>query len=464
MNSREYAVKRSSLAVTAMIVCTTIGVMGGIVNAEVLSQMGVYWDPSVTNVDCVQSWAVAHAQSANSRPDPNDHTCPGLWTVICVESIITSATSPFCDIELRQFSSCPDQGQSCPHCWSGLAEAFVWPPDPEYIDVETYTETTRNAIPCGGPEWWNTTWHDTPGFAAATAAASLEFTVSPVSGNVIGQVEIRGRVRVNLGNSSDVRSPGIQRSVVVPRLLPIDPSAGMPSFAPAVYHVRDRVSAVDLTEVSPGDYTYTHFKDITASGTYTSQVRSLEFSDWGNDANGDGRFNQFDVDWLTAQIGTTDLDVINRWDQNEDGAITSADVDEFRIPVDLGLDSGVFGDLNGDLLPDCEDRYVIEPQFTGQVLGDPTYTIQLDYDLDGDNDTVDRDEFLLVVCPELLGDMNCDRAVNTFDIDPFVLAVLNPTQYELDFPSCNIDLGDINQDGSVNSLDIDPFVALIAGS
>ena len=57
-----------------------------------------------------------------------------------------------------------------------------------------------------------------------------------------------------------------------------------------------------------------------------------------------------------------------------------------------------------------------------------------------------------------LADMNCDGAVNTFDIDPFVLAMTSETQYAENFPFCNYMNGDVNCDGSVNVFDIDPFV------
>jgi hypothetical protein len=56
------------------------------------------------------------------------------------------------------------------------------------------------------------------------------------------------------------------------------------------------------------------------------------------------------------------------------------------------------------------------------------------------------------------GDVNCDGALNTFDIDPFVLAPTNPAAYALAYPSCDILSADINCDGSVNAFDIDPFV------
>jgi hypothetical protein len=62
-----------------------------------------------------------------------------------------------------------------------------------------------------------------------------------------------------------------------------------------------------------------------------------------------------------------------------------------------------------------------------------------------------------------LGDLNCDGAVNVFDIDPFVLALTDPESYALAYPDCDYMLADINGDGLVNVFDIDPFVALLVG-
>ena len=63
--------------------------------------------------------------------------------------------------------------------------------------------------------------------------------------------------------------------------------------------------------------------------------------------------------------------------------------------------------------------------------------------------------------PWQLGDLNCDGAINVFDIDPFVLALTDAAGYAAAYPSCDATLGDINDDGSVNVFDIDPFVALL---
>ncbi len=62
-----------------------------------------------------------------------------------------------------------------------------------------------------------------------------------------------------------------------------------------------------------------------------------------------------------------------------------------------------------------------------------------------------------------LGDLNCDGAINAFDIDPFVLALTGREAYEAAFPACDYLLADINEDGAVNAFDIDPFVQLVTG-
>ena len=65
--------------------------------------------------------------------------------------------------------------------------------------------------------------------------------------------------------------------------------------------------------------------------------------------------------------------------------------------------------------------------------------------------------------PYETGDMNCDGAVDAFDIDPFVLALTNPAGYAAAYPNCDIMNGDCNGDGVLDAFDIDPFVALLIG-
>ncbi|MBL8878111.1 MAG: hypothetical protein JNG88_03235 [Phycisphaerales bacterium] len=68
-----------------------------------------------------------------------------------------------------------------------------------------------------------------------------------------------------------------------------------------------------------------------------------------------------------------------------------------------------------------------------------------------------------MLTPMLVGDTNCDGAVNNFDIDPFVMALTDPVLYATSFPDCEILHADANGDGVVNNFDIDPFVVLLSG-
>jgi uncharacterized membrane protein len=61
-------------------------------------------------------------------------------------------------------------------------------------------------------------------------------------------------------------------------------------------------------------------------------------------------------------------------------------------------------------------------------------------------------------------DSNCDGAVNSFDIDPFVQALTSPTAWESEYSCDFLCANDVDCDGAVNVFDIDPFVqCLIAG-
>jgi hypothetical protein len=62
----------------------------------------------------------------------------------------------------------------------------------------------------------------------------------------------------------------------------------------------------------------------------------------------------------------------------------------------------------------------------------------------------------------LIGDMNCDGVVDFGDINPFVLALTDPTQYQQMYPDCYVMNADINQDGVVDYGDINPFVVCLS--
>ncbi|MGE3181111.1 MAG: hypothetical protein AB7N71_05725 [Phycisphaerae bacterium] len=61
----------------------------------------------------------------------------------------------------------------------------------------------------------------------------------------------------------------------------------------------------------------------------------------------------------------------------------------------------------------------------------------------------------------LVGDMNCDGAITVSDIGGFVLALTDPTSYDMQFPDCDRANADTNNDGAVTVSDIGPFVSLL---
>lgn len=62
------------------------------------------------------------------------------------------------------------------------------------------------------------------------------------------------------------------------------------------------------------------------------------------------------------------------------------------------------------------------------------------------------------------GDLNCDLVVDNFDIDAFIVALLNPEFYGLLYPECNIWAADCDGNGYIDNFDIDPFVRLVTGT
>lgn len=64
-------------------------------------------------------------------------------------------------------------------------------------------------------------------------------------------------------------------------------------------------------------------------------------------------------------------------------------------------------------------------------------------------------------CQPALGDMNCDGAVDTDDVDPFVWALVNPALYQQMHPLCDRLSADCNLDDRVDFGDINAFVMLL---
>ncbi len=66
-------------------------------------------------------------------------------------------------------------------------------------------------------------------------------------------------------------------------------------------------------------------------------------------------------------------------------------------------------------------------------------------------------------CGPTPGDTNCDGVIDSFDIEPFVLALSDPNGYMARFPGCDVSSADVNGDGAVDAFDVEPFIALLVG-
>jgi hypothetical protein len=60
--------------------------------------------------------------------------------------------------------------------------------------------------------------------------------------------------------------------------------------------------------------------------------------------------------------------------------------------------------------------------------------------------------------PVVMGDLDCNGQVNTADIGPFVLALVDPAAYMAGYPQCDIGLADMNGDTKRDGADIQAFV------
>jgi len=139
------------------------------------------------------------------------------------------------------------------------------------------------------------------------------------------------------------------------------------------------------------------------------------------------------------------------------------------LPAAAQVPCAIRGDLNCDEVVDCDD---ITPFAT--ALTDPNaYVLQYpncpimnaDINQDGYITFADINPFLeLLDEAPIKGDMNCDKCVNSLDVDPFVLALSNPCLWKQTYPGCSILNGDCNGDGLVTFADINCFVDLLNGN
>lgn len=142
------------------------------------------------------------------------------------------------------------------------------------------------------------------------------------------------------------------------------------------------------------------------AGAFEHKMRRMTFEDEGMDVDSDGRFNEIDVDALILLDGSTNELDLFRWDFNGNSVIDSTDADFMQELVELDLDSGVFGDLDGDSQRDCG---AIDTELYDSHLGLTDYHIEVDYNLDGVTDASDRAALIAEWTPDCDADGTPDE-------------------------------------------------------
>ncbi len=112
--------------------------------------------------------------------------------------------------------------------------------------------------------------------------------------------------------------------------------------------------------------------------------------------------------------------------------------------------------------PDQSELYVVDYHAV-YAVGANNGEIRTIYEFERTPSYIYGGDGVAVFVPALPGDINCDQWVNALDIEPFILALFDPDEYEARWPHCDLMRADLNGDGSVNAFDIEPLLNLLFG-
>lgn len=248
------------------------------------------------------------------------------------------------------------------------------------------------------------------------------------------------------------------------RLLSIGVLAGMACAA-----VADDQFLVAVQDVKVRSFFTLDFGEFGQSEGEVSETRFLFQIDRSDNTAGFITYNQ-NIDSLTLPGGfeTGDIRVTivpgsssgtfnpdtGEFETQEDYLIFfDGDLSEFGIKSPLLLPSASSGTISfsdprsGGVTQIWEGEGELENPFDPKNPLIFTYTCTVE----SDHSQVDR------------GDLNCDGAVNAFDIEPFLLAMNDPDGYDEMFDVCDTALGDFDLSGAVDPFDIEAFLAVMFG-
>lgn len=124
------------------------------------------------------------------------------------------------------------------------------------------------------------------------------------------------------------------------------------------------------------------------------------------------------------------------------------------------------GDGTLDGVTDDSDALVVLDSYL-YCRGHPSYNADADFNKDGCINASDLviaiEDRGCVAATSLLADLDCDGRLTFLDVEPFVLALMDPDGYEDTRPGCNVRNGDANRDGVVDFFDVEGFSRVLLG-
>lgn len=140
--------------------------------------------------------------------------------------------------------------------------------------------------------------------------------------------------------------------------------------------------------------------EFTSTGNTTVRCIPFVLSENDLDVNSDGAVDSSDVSSLTASIGSSDPDLLARFNfvspSGQTPVIDPEDVEVLSVLIASGLGHGRFGDLNRDGLIDCRDAYDAKSHFA-TAIGSGNYRIECDLNLDGIVDQQEKQAYFALV-------------------------------------------------------------------
>ncbi|MBN2445716.1 MAG: hypothetical protein JXO22_03270 [Phycisphaerae bacterium] len=209
----------------------------------------------------------------------------------------------------------------------------------------------------------------------------------------------------------------------------------------------------------------------TGANVYLGSGKALLNNDnlyGGGTINGNLVNNDYMLPSATTAIGQ--LDVTGTFTQNSSGTLrirlggnTTGSYDRVICTSAASLAGTLDVRLTAEFTPSLGDSFTVlrYTSRSGQfnpvslpALSNPDWTWKVEYLSTGLKLSVVEQAYEL-------GDTNCDGVSDVFDIDSFIMAIIDPGQYAIAYPDCDVMLADCDQDGTPDVFDIDMFVQLI---